>query len=351
MTRACLAAACLVLAVQSVAWGQGTVQTTDVTRTASSPHESKFKGSLAELSTYIGSGSFYASGYYNRYAALAIYVRPTYDLGTRFKLSVNARLFVTTELTSPDDVNGRRLYLYDPWFWLSAQNLHTFERSKIRIGGTVRTVVPLSPESRYANMLLAAGAGFNVNRKFEFGQSPDPDKRWSLAVSWGFIFSKYLQTSHFRGSGPGDTTGCLAPDVVPASGVSAGGAPSASDADRCGGPANTNFALQDAFIANLARGKWSLGMTLLIINNFKYPFPNDVLTADNAAVVGRSDQTWGILSVGYQLRPRIGLSAGLSSLQPALDARYQYPRFPFYDFSGANANNFTSVFVSINGSL
>jgi hypothetical protein len=352
MIRACLAAVCLCLTVQTYAWGQASVQTTDVTRrTTPAASENKFHGSLAELSTYVGSGSFYVSGYRNPYTALALYARPSYDLGTRFKLTVNARLFITTELTAPDDENGRRVYVYDPWVWLSAQNLHTFERSKLRISGTLRTVWPVSPESRYANMLFAAGAGPSLNRKFEFGQSADPAAQWSLSVSWGFIFSKYLHTSHFRGDGPGDTTGCRAPSSLPASGASAGGAPAASDSDRCGGPANTNFALQQAFVANLARGKWSVGATLLVINTFKYAFPADVYTADAAATLGRSDQTWGIMTLGYQVRPQIGVAIGLSSLQPALDSRYRYPRFPFFDFSGANAHNYTNVFVSVNGTL
>ena len=48
----------------------------------------------------------------------------------------------------------------------------------------------------------------------------------------------------------------------------------------------------------------------------------------------------------------MGVSAGISSLQPALDSRYRYPRFPFFDLSGgANANNFTQFFVGVNGSI
>ena len=352
MTRVVLAAVGLSLAFQTSAFAQSSVQTTEVTRRSTTTQsESKFHGSLAELSTYVGTGSFYVSGYRNPYTALALYARPTYDLGTRFKLALNARIFLVTELTSPDDANGQRFYAYDPWFWLSAQNLHTFERSKIRVSGTVRTVLPLSPESRYQNMLFAVGAGGSLNRKFDFGQAADPAAQWSLNVSWGFIFSKYVQTSHFRGNGPADMGACRAPGSLPAYGSSSGGTPAASEGDQCGGPANTNFSLQQAFVANLSRGKWSAGATLLVINSFKYAFPGDVFTADPAVSLGRTDQTWGILSVGYQVRPRIGVSIGLSSLQPALDSRYRYLRFPFFDFSGANANNYTNVFASINGTL
>jgi len=352
MTRVLLVAVGLSLAFQTYASAQSSVQTTDVTRrSVTTQSEGKFHGSLAELSTYVGSGSFYVSGYRNPYTALAFYARPTYDLGTPLKLAVNARVFVTTELTAPDDANGQRFYVYDPWFWLSAQNLHTFERPKIRISGTLRTVLPLSPESRYQHMLFAVGAGASVNRKFDFGQAVDPAAQWSLSVSWGFLFSKYVHTSHFRGDGPRDMSPCRAPGSLPASGQTGGGTPGASESDQCGGPANTNFSLQQAFVTNLARGKWSVGATLLVINSFKYAFPADVYTADPAVSLGRSDQTWGIIAVGYQVRPRIGVSIGLSSLQPALDSRYRYPRFPFFDFSGASANNYTNVFASINGTL
>ena len=97
---------------------------------------------------------------------------------------------------------------------------------------------------------------------------------------------------------------------------------------------------------------WSLSATLLISNTFKYAFPSDALTAGSGEPLGRSDTTWGILSAGYQWRKHLGFSLGISSLQPALDARYRYPRFPFFDFSGGlNANNFTQLFASVNGSI
>jgi hypothetical protein len=311
----------------------------------------KFEGSYAELSSYIGSGTFYVSGYSDPYVSLAIYAKPTYDLGTRYKLALRARLYVEEEFTKPDNPAGRHFYPYDPWVWLAADNLHTFERSKIRIGGIFRTILPLSYESRYQNMILAVGAGPTVNRDFEWGQVNDEARKWTLKLSYAFTFYKDFQTSHFRGSGPGDTTGCLAPSSQGAGGISAGGGPAAAAADRCGGPANTNVSLTDTFYAQLARGKLSLTMTLLIQNNFEYGFPADALQANQAVPTGRTDLTWGILSLGYQYRPHIGFSVGVSSIQPALDARFRYPRNPFFDLSGPVANNFTQVFLGMNGTL
>jgi hypothetical protein len=317
----------------------------------SDPRLKKFAGTTFDLSSYLGSGTFYATGYYDRYVSLAVYFRPSYDLGTRYKLSLNARIFMEEELTSPADANARRYYFYDPWVNLVARNLHTFDRSKIRIGGLVRTIWPVSPESRYKNLLIGAGAGLNANRDFEFGDTGDEKRKWKLSLTYGLIFYKYFNSSDFRGSGPGDTSGCRAP--TSASGVTgSSGEPGASTADRCGGPANDNFAILNMALASVSRGPWSVSATLLVTNTFKYAFPSDVFTADQAAVLGRSDNTWGILSVNYELQKHLGVSAGLSSMQPALDSRYRYPRFPFFDFSGGlNANNFTQLFLSINGSL
>ncbi len=342
------------VAVSGSAWGQTSLQevTRAPTTSPSSKWQEKLAGSTAELSTYVGSGSFYATGYYNPYTSMAVFIKPSYDLGTRYKLALRARIYAETELSTPDTPNGRRFYPYDPWLWLAADNLHTFERSKIRVGGMVRTIFPVSYESRYEHTIVALGTGFNANRDFEFGQVNDEARKWSLHLTYGLSFYKDLQTSNFRGSGPGDTTACLAPPTAGAPGVSGGGGPVSAGSDHCGGPANTNYEFVQGFISGLEHGKWRFGLSLLIQNNFKYAFPGDALTPAAAVDRGRSDLTWGIASVGYQLRPHLALSVGVSSRQPALDARYRYPRFPFWDLSGgASTNNFSQLFLSVSGSI
>ena len=93
-------------------------------------------------------------------------------------------------------------------------------------------------------------------------------------------------------------------------------------------------------------------MTLLITNTFNYRFPDDPLSAAAATPTGRTDTTWGIVSLSRQISDRFSLVAGLSSLQPALDSRYRSPRFPFFDLSGgANANNYTQVYFALDGVL
>jgi len=355
MARPYLAAAVLVFVAHTTyAWAQGASTVQDISRkteTTTSDRWKKFEGSSAEVSTYIGSGSFYASGYRNPYASLAVFVKPSYSLGTPYKLALRARIYVEEELTSPDTQNGRRFYPYDPWFWLAADNLKTFERTKIRVSGALRVILPLSYESLYQNMLFGVGGGPAFSRDFTFGQASDESKKWTLKLLWQSVFMKYVQTSHFRGNGPGDTTGCLAPSGGGTGGTTSGGAPNGGESDHCGGPANTNYAFGNTAMAALARGKWSGMITLYLSNSFKYSFPADVMTEDNAALTGRSDMTWGIVALNYELRPHVSLSAGISSLQPALDSRYRYPRFPFWDFAGGNANNYSQIFLSVGGTL
>ena len=308
----------------------------------------KMAGSSVDLSSYIGSGSFYASNYHNPYVSMAVFVRPTYDLGTRFKLSANARLYVEEELTMPDVPNGRRFSPYDIWLWLSAKDLHTFAGPKIRLGGVARLVVPISYESRYAHMLTAVTFGPSLGGELIFGGNPNPDKRWRFSFMLLAQFTKYVHGQDFRGVAPGDTSNCR--DFAPGA-VSFGpdGAPAASD--TCGGPINPSFGVRSAIVLGLARGKWTLGMTMLVDNTFLHYVAPDMYTDIHAVDRGREDTTWGIIGLTYSVNDHFAVNAGISSQQPALDSRVQGLRFPFFDSSGGNANNFTQAFLSLTGTL
>lgn len=323
-----------------------------VVQKSSAPTASRFTGSLAEVATYVGSGTFYTSGYHDPYVATGFLLRPTFSLGTRFDLTLIARLYLETEFTKPDNPVGRHVYYYDPWIDLYAANLHTFERSKITISANARLIVPLSLESRYQHMVTGVGVGPAVSRLFPLGSQANPARAWSLYVRYGFMFLKYVQTSNFRGNGPGDIAGCRGPLATSPAGVGGGGEPSTGDSDRCGGPANPNFSLRNSLGADVGYGKhWIFSVTMLVVNTFDYSFPNDAFTAENAVATGRSDTTWGIASVNYKFNHNVSLGAGLSSQQPALDSRNRYPRFPFYDFAGANADTYTQFFVTLDGTL
>jgi hypothetical protein len=336
-----------------VVWAQGaahdetgslTLVPAEVPKTAL---EKKFAGSYVDFSTFVGSGAFYAR-YSDPYISNALYLKPVYHLPTKHDLTLNARFYLEVEYTSPDNPEARRFYPLDPWFWLAAKNLYTEPHSHIRFGGQARLVLPLSYESRYQHLLAGIGLGGTATRESEFGRPDAKGKRWGLALAFAVVVVKNINTSVLRGTGPGDTNGCMS---APAATTEANAAePGAASSDRCGGPLNTNVSLLSAGGVTLTRSRWSAAMTLYVINNFHYTAPTDAFSSTNTPL-GREDVSWGIIAVGYELRPHVTVSVGLSSQQPALDARYRYPRFPFFDFSGTNANNFSQAFASVTGTI
>jgi hypothetical protein len=338
----------------SVVWAQGAAHdetgalaATTEEAAGKTPIEKMFAGTSAELQTYIGSGTFYRR-YSDPYVSNGLYLKPIYHLQTKHDLTLNARLYAEVEYTSPDNPQARRLYPLDPWLWLAAKNLYTEPRSRIRFGGQLRLVLPLSYESRYQHLLAGVGLGANATRESEFGRPDAKGKRWALVASLGVVVVKNINTSVLRGNGPGDTTGCM--NAPPATTEANAAEPGVASSDRCGGPLNTNESLLSAGSVIVTRGRWSAAAVLYVINNFRYTAPTDAFSSTNTPL-GREDVTWGILSLSYEVRPHLTASIGLTSQQPALDARYRYPRFPFFDLTGNNANNYTQGFFAITGTI
>jgi hypothetical protein len=349
----------ILLGRPQLAWGQAAIRDQNGTLTATPAGEKKswlqqrFGGSFADLSTYVGSGSFYTSGYSDPYVSNALFLRPTFNLGTRFKLSLNGRLYLEQEYTKPDLPNGRSFYPSDAWLYLQAKNLYTMPRAKITFGGTTRAVLPLSYESQYAHLVTALGVSGTARRSFEFGAPNAQGKRWELSLVAGSGFTKFVRTSPLRGNHPGDTTGCRS--VTPAGAASAAAGP--SETDHCGGPLSTSYGITSLVNAALSHGRYSLSVSLSIMNEFKYSVDSSVFAQPLATnelhevPLGRTDMTWGIIALGYDLTDHVSLSLGIASFQPALDSRYQNLRFPFFDFSGPNANNMTQAFAGVTGTL
>jgi hypothetical protein len=215
-------------------------------------------------------------------------------------------------------------------------------------------VLPTSYESLYAHTIFTGGGGLGLTRPFRFGKPDAQGNRWVLVLSMSSSFIKYVQTSEFRGKGPGDTTNCRL--AGPAG--NAGGYTTAGD-DRCGGPLNTNFSVMSGGGIDLVRGAYSLSVSLSVSNSFKYSVDPKVwidsgyVSPDNMNTVpaGRTDTTWGMISFTREISSHLSASLGVSSYQPAMTSDYKHLRFPFYDFSGANANNYTQFFLGVTGTL
>ncbi len=352
-----LLAALAALSATRAAWAQGAVRDTSGSLTAAAPEDTTktwlqqhFAGSTAEVTTYVGSGSFYTSGYRDPYVSNAFYVRPQYNLGTKYKLSLAGRIYVEEEYTTPDTLNGRRFNPLDSFIYLNAKNLYTMPRAKVTFFGGVRASIPVSYESRYAHLITSLGVSAGATRAFQFGRPDSQGKRWNLSLTFGEGFTKAFRTSAIRGAGPGDTTNCRT--TGPLGFV---GGPGGAEDDRCGGPLSTSYAITTSGAAALSRGRYSVSISLIVLNEFKYTIDSQTYTmlqsGPNQVATGRVDNTWGVISAGYDVTDHLSLSIGLASLQPALDSRYQNLRFPFFDFSGGNANNFTQVLVGVSGTL
>ena len=355
----------VVAAVIGLAWmhaagparGQGAVRdqsgaltTTPADEAKKSWLEQRFAGSFVEVSTYVGTSTFYTSGYRDPYVSNAVYLRPQYQLGTKYKLALAGRVYVEEEYTTPDTANGRRFYPLDSYIYLTAKNLYTMPRAKVTFSGGARAGIPVSYESRYAHLVTTLGVALSANRAFEFGRPDAQGKRWGLSLTLGEGFAKALRTSAVRGNFPGDTSGCRTAGTAGFT-----GGPGAAESDRCGGPLSTSYAITSSGSVALSRSRYSLSVSLIVLNEVKYSVDPDtfqrIVAMSNQVPTGRNDITWGIISAGYDITEHVALALGIASYQPAMDARYQYLRFPFFDFSGANANNFTQVFLGLTGTL
>jgi hypothetical protein len=360
-----VASALASLAFASAAWAQGAVRDSSGTLTASPEDEAKktwlerkFGGSTAEVSTYVGTGTFYTSGYHDPYVSNALFARPQYNIGTKYKLAVAARIYFEEEYTTPDTPNARRWSLQDSVLYLNAKNLYTMPRAKVTFGVSTRVAIPLSFESRYSHMVTALGINPSATWNHEFGRADAQGKRWNFMLMYAQGFSKPFYTSATRGLFPGDTTNCR---TTVAAGAP-GGLASAQD-DRCGGPLNTEFAISETGVATLSRGRFSFTASLGIFNSFKYSVDSDTykmiiaaqqtmpLGTANTTAQGRTDMTWGILGAGYDITDKLNFELGIATIQPAMTLDNKSLRFPFFDFYGTNAMNYSQVFVGVSGTL
>jgi hypothetical protein len=340
------------------AFAQGAVRDTSGNLTTTSAQDEKkswlqqrFAGSTAEITTYAGTSTLYTSGYRDPYVSNAFYLRPQYNLGTKYKLSLAGRVYVEYEYTLPDSPTPfKRFNPLDSYIYLNAKNLYTMPTAKVTFFGGLRASLPVSIESRYSHLLTNLGISAGATRSWEFGRPDAQGKRWNLSATFGEGFAKAIRTSDLRGAFPGDTTGCR---TVGPNGYTGG--PGAAENDRCGGPLNTSFAFTTSGALALSRGRYSLSMSLIVLNEFKYSVAPDnmayMIAQQYQYPTGRADITWGIVSAGYDINDHFSLSLGMASYQPAMTSDYKSLRFPFFDFYGGNANNFTQFLLGVSGTL
>ena len=169
MARPFLAAVGLVFVAHSYAWAQNPVQ---IAAKSDLPEQwKKFEGSSLGSVLVHRLGLFLHSGYSsNSYASLAVFALPSYDLGTRYKLALRARIILEEELTAPD--NADRPALLRPTIPGSGWRPTTCTRSSGRRSGSAAASAPSGrcrTRADIGTMWSLWAVGPNVNRTFEFG--------------------------------------------------------------------------------------------------------------------------------------------------------------------------------------
>lgn len=300
----------------------------------------RFRGSSVGLTSAVGSGTLVANPYSdNPYVDTALSFRPVFSLDEHQSLSLSWGF--SFEYTQPDNAEGRRYVPEDVSLSYAHRSLWTNEATGLRLGGMARILLPTSYESRFNGTLFNALAGPTLSRSF-FGEK--------LSLSLASRFVKYFPRSPNRGLSRDDPR----TDTGPAPAGSSFTLPSAYCRDEAafcsGGSLNANYAFHNTVSGSYAlNDKLSLSASFGIRNVFKFAVPEEHADPDLPRV-GRSDLTVGELSLSWQMLPRLGLSGGVSSTQPALTADNRALRFPLYDFVSP-ANNFTTWFLSLEATL
>lgn len=291
----------------------------------------RFKGSAAQLSTYLGSGTLLTGEHGdNPYVGQDLLLLPRLNLtGAQ---SVRLLWGAGCEYTPADNgASGRRCSPSD--LRLSYHHIGLWRDPWIggRLTGSAQLWLPVSYESRANHTLsnLRGAAGYLVRVA-----------RDRLELRYDLAVQKYLPTRRARGYGGARSDG----DGVALCLARAG----RGDAAACGsgGPLNDNvLVINSLHVAWFFSDRLWLSADVLLYNYFRFAVTDDPLTPPGLPRGGRADQSWGTLELAYQLQPHLVLALGSSSRQPALHADGRWPRFPFWDFVSP-ANNFSQLYVA-----
>jgi len=195
----------------------------------------------------------------------------------------------------------------------------------------LRVGAPTSAESRYRNLYMSTGIGFDLTRMF--GQH--------VMLGYGFRFNKNWNgsTSPIVGS---------VSSLVRLEGAEDAG----SGAMYATGAMNTELSVFNRLMASfIINDQWSITLMIAIQNSWSYlgalPSGSDEYTNENAkAGRSQSDSTQGVIDISYQPWEHVGFSLGLASGQPAFTSDNKSLRFPFFDFS-SEGNNFTQFYFDV----
>jgi hypothetical protein len=293
----------------------------------------------------VGSGILVSNDYLrNPSYSLNLYLLPSYNFGLGgHKLSFGARevlsYAVVLDKTSPTD---RRADWSDLWLTLSDSKVYEEPHSHIKLGASLRGIVPLSYASRFASMITGVAASTSLSKSFY---------RLDLSAGIGIQKNFFRYTSiQIPCSGPSPIVLSSGETVQGYnSGICRPGDPSA--------PTTATALNADYSIFPSASGTYHftdrLSFTLRFIyyDSFLYPsgsgFSTGAVDSNGKPIAqsnGRADTIWGITDLDYILDEHFTLSLGIwNSTNPRTPNNQGY-YFPFADVTSLASNSFIFFF-------
>jgi hypothetical protein len=260
-------------------------------------------------------------------------------------LRLSARFSLDVGYTAPDTPTGRRVSPRDTRLSLSDAELLQEPLTGINLGASLRAILPTSYESiRVRKQWGGLGVGLTASRALG-----------PVDLSWSTGFTKY-----FNGSAVRTSYTSIVSDANQSLASSRGDGLYTLPA----GFGNPSFAFSNALEVDLNLGDVvSIGYSVALINAFAY----QVAAADAQTSVNadgdrqQTDQLSATLAITYRagehlrgildLPFRLDVSAGLSTLTPALSADNRRIRWPvFYQAFGSQAaGDYGTFFLDLSG--
>jgi hypothetical protein len=243
------------------------------------------------------------------------------------RLSASTGGNVSYELSTPNNVRGRRFFWSDLRFGLAAPGIYKESVTGITVSPSLNLSAPISEVSQWQNVITASSVGVTLARGFG-----KVNTRLSLGASKTFFYRDGPGYSADKASTIRDQNQvqlylCRADDV------------------HCFGGLNPNYSLSSGLGVSWApMEKLSLAMNFGLSKSVKPTQPIDEYssqatfdgTSDPVVVAtGSSDMMTGSLSASWAFNRQVGLALSMNTAQkPFYEGESKGLRFPFYGFEG-----------------
>jgi hypothetical protein len=232
--------------------------------------------------------------------------------------------------------SSRRVDWSDLWLTISDSKIYEEPHTHIKLGASLRGIVPLSYTSRYATLITAIAPGISLSKSV-----------YRLDLSAGFAVQKnFFRSTSVQTPCTGEVPITLN-DGTTVPGFN--GTPCRPGDPSAPTPTATAMNADFSLIPSASgtyhfTDKLSLSLSFYYFDSFLYPVPVDGFSSQYASSNGRTDAVWGITSLDYSLDEHWGLSLGVWNNSSPRGPNAQSYNFPFADFTSLATNSFIFFF-------